>query len=418
MMLRSAQGLGAYSVTLPYEGLVCGCLDYSLRREKKTIDRFINMHWMEARLEKSGKNSVSRNPRGPLAGIRVVEFAGLGPGPFACMLLADMGADIIRIERRGVGLDPRDATLRSRRQIELDLKADDDRRKALALVERADILVEGFRPGVMEKLGIGPDAAFERNPRLIYGRITGWGQEGPLKQAAGHDLNYIAISGALAAIGTRESPLPPLNFVGDYGGGALYLVVGVLAALLQARISGQGQVVDAAMCDGAASLSSILFVLKARGQWTTARASNFLDGAAPYYRTYRCADGEHISIAALEPQFYSELCRRLNRPDLDTSDREDARNWPRLAGEFESIFMSQTSAHWRALLEGTDACFAPVIPFDEAPQHPHNVARGNFLEVDGLCQPAPAPRFSKTPCSQPHALRQIADYDEALKDWS
>ena len=358
-------------------------------------------------------------PQGPLVGVRMVEFAGIGPAPFACMMMADMGADIIRIERPASPCDPNDLTLRSRRQIELDLKNPQDREKALALVGQADALIEGFRPGVMERLGLGPEIAASRNPKIVYGRSTGWGQNGPLSQSAGHDINYIAISGALGAIGTSENPIPPLNLVGDYGGGALYLVVGILAALLESRHSGRGQVVDAAMCDGAASLMTLMFGLHAQGIWESRRASNLLDGGAPYYRTYRCSDGKYISIGALEPQFYRELCRRTGRDDADIVTRLEKRNWPDLAREFEDIFAGKSSEEWSQILEGTDACFAPVASLREAPNHQHNIARDTFVRVGGQLQPSPAPRFSRTPSrisSPPPPTR--SKFEDIFTEWS
>jgi alpha-methylacyl-CoA racemase len=281
-----------------------------------------------------------------------------------------------------------------------DLKDTAQREDVLRLLQGADALIEGFRPGVMERLGLGPEAVWARNPRLVYGRITGWGQEGPLAAAAGHDINYIALPGALAAIGpSAGAPVPPLNLVGDYGGGALYLAVGVLAAVIEARVSGRGQVVDAAMCDGAASMLSIFFTLKARGQWEDRRGANLLDGGAPFYRTYECADGRHIALGALEPQFYETLCRLAGLDDPAFRDRGDKRNWPQLAAKMEKVFRRKTRDEWCAILEGSDACFAPVLTISEAPAHPHLAARQTFAEIDGVLQPAPAPRFSRTPAA-------------------
>jgi alpha-methylacyl-CoA racemase len=340
-------------------------------------------------------------PKGPLASLRLVEFAGIGPAPFAAMLLADMGADIVRIDRPNFsGADPRDITLRGRPVVAADLKDSAQREDVLRLLQGADGLIEGFRPGVMERLGLGPEAVWARNPRLVYGRITGWGQEGPLAAAAGHDINYIALSGALAAIGpSAGAPVPPLNLVGDYGGGALYLAVGVLAAVIEARVSGRGQVVDAAMCDGAASMLSIFFTLKARGQWEDRRGANLLDGGAPFYRTYACADGCYIALGALEPQFYETLCRLAGLDDPAFRDRGDKTNWPQLAAKMERVFRLKTRDEWCAILEGSDACFAPVLTMGEAPAHPHLAARATFAEIDGVLQPAPAPRFSRTPAA-------------------
>jgi alpha-methylacyl-CoA racemase len=353
---------------------------------------------------------------GPLAGLRVVEFAGIGPGPFAAMLLADMGADVVRIDRPGAAVrDPRDVTGRGRRNLTLDLKRPESVESALQLLEAADALIEGFRPGVMERLGLGPDPVLARNRRLVYGRMTGWGQAGPLAQAAGHDINYIALAGALGAIGPAEKPVPPLNLVGDYGGGALYLVVGMLAGLIEARNSGRGQVVDCAMCDGAASLLSIFFTLLARGQWEERRASNLLDGGAPFYGTYACADGGFIAVGALEPQFYETLCRLAGLDAPEFRERGDRKRWPELRQKMQAVFKTRTRAQWCEILEGSDACFAPVLGLREASTHPHLVNRGTFLEREGVLQPAPAPRFSRTP-SAIQATRASTPA-EVLEDW-
>jgi alpha-methylacyl-CoA racemase len=348
----------------------------------------------------SDPDGAERSRRtGPLAGVRAVEFAGIGPAPFAAMLLADMGADVVRIDRPNFsGADSRDITLRGRRVVAADLKNRGQREAVLGLLECADLLIEGFRPGVMERLGLGPEAVWARNPRLVYGRVTGWGQTGPLAAAAGHDINYIALTGALAAIGPKAGdPLPPLNLVGDYGGGALYLVVGVLAAVIEARATGRGQVVDAAMCDGAASMLSIFFTLRARAQWQDERGANLLDGGAPFYRTYACADGGHVAVGALEPQFYETLCALAGLDGGAGGDRTDKAAWPSLTAKMEAMFRLKTRAEWCAILEGTDACFAPVLTMSEAPSHPHLAARQTFTERGGVVQPAPAPRFSRTP---------------------
>ena len=337
--------------------------------------------------------------QGPLAGLRVVEFAGIGPGPFACMLLSDMGADVITIDRpnRKLG-DRNNITGRGRSVVLADLKDPAARDDVLALLEKADVLVEGFRPGVMERLGFGPDVVAARNPRLVYGRMTGWGQHGPLAQAAGHDLNYISIAGALHAIGPAGgAPVPPLNLVGDYGGGSLYLIVGILAALHEAKRSGQGQVVDAAMSDGVISLMSNFVSHARRGLFKEERGSNGLDGGAPYYRTYETADGQYISIGSIEPQFFKDLCERVGLPASLHGAQLDRARWPEMHTEFERIFRGKTRDEWVALLEGTDVCFAPVLPLSEVPQHPHNLARQAFVDVDGVSHPAPAPRFSRTP---------------------
>ena len=334
---------------------------------------------------------------GPLTGLRVVEFAGLGPGPFACMMLADMGAEVITLDRLEANKNQKSATGRGRQIIELDLKDATARAQTLDLLEHADALIEGFRPGVMERLGLGPDVVHARNPRLVYGRMTGWGQEGPLAQTAGHDINYISVTGALAAIGPAEKPVPPLNLVGDFGGGALYLVVGVLAALLEAKKSGKGQVVDAAMCDGAASLMTMFFDLAATGGWNAGRESNFLDGGAHFYGVYECACGHFISIGSIEPQFYALLRQHAGLSDQAFDAQMDREAWPSLKRRLAETFKSRTRDDWCRIMEGTDICFAPVLSLSEAPSHPHMAARKTFVERHGAIQPAPAPRFSRTP---------------------
>jgi alpha-methylacyl-CoA racemase len=328
---------------------------------------------------------------GPLAGVRVLEFAGIGPGPFCCMLLADMGAEVVRITRDPA--PPRDAALgRGRHEIALDLKDPAAIEVCLAAIEAADVLVEGFRPGVMERLGLGPEKALRRNPRLIYGRMTGWGQDGPLAQSAGHDINYIALTGALGGIGRPGEPsVPPLNLVGDFGGGSLYLAFGIAAALYERERSGAGQVIDAAIVDGAASLMAMF----CDARIPRAKGRSLLGGDAPYYRCYLCADGREISVGALEPQFYEELCRLTGvEPD---ERRSDPANWPGMSDAFAELFRTRTQAEWCGLLEGTDACFAPVLDLSEAPDHPHMQARGVFDRSQGFAQPAPAPRLSRTP---------------------
>src|SRR6266849_6661197 len=353
---------------------------------------------------------------GPLSGLRIVEFAGIGPGPFAAMLLADMGADVVRIDRPGAAeRDKRDVTGRGRRTLVLDLKQQDGAETALQLLDAADALIEGFRPGVMERLGLGPDVVLARNPRLVFGRMTGWGQEGPLAQAAGHDINYISVTGALAAIGTREKPVPPLNLVGDFGGGALYLVVGVLAALLEASRSGKGQVVDAAMCDGAASLMSMFFDMTAMGRWVEGREQNFLDGGAHFYGIYECSCGHFISIGSFEPQFYALLRQHADLTDADFDAQMDRKAWPALKDKLTNVFKSKTREDWCKIMEGSDICFAPILTMAEAPKHPHNAARKIFVERHGVTQPAPAPRFSRTPS----AIREpvVADIGEVTKEW-
>lgn len=356
---------------------------------------------------------------GPLAGLRIVEFAGIGPGPFAAMLLADMGAELVRLDRPG-GSDPysKNVVSRGRPTVTVDLKDPGDLAGTVALVDRADALIEGFRPGVMERLGLGPDVVLARNPRLVYGRMTGWGQDGPLAQAAGHDITYMAVTGALAAIGPAEHPVPPLNLVGDYGGGSLYLVTGLLAALLSAGRTGRGQVVDAAICDGAASLMAMFSELASQGCWSDRREANLLDGGAPWYRTYACRDGRHIAIGPLEPHFYA-LFRRLtgldSDPDFDRRDDPDL--WPILRRKLEALFAERTQDEWCRLLEGTDACVAPVLSLSEATGHPHLAARETFVTIAGTVQPAPAPRFSGTPSAirPPAGSLTLA---EAIARWS
>jgi len=342
---------------------------------------------------------------GPLAGVRVVELAGMGPAPHAVMLLADMGADVVRVDRIGdvvtvedLDRPPRDVYTRGRRSIAVDLKSDQGRAVVLELVERADILIEGFRPGVLERLGLGPEACHACNERLVIGRVTGWGQTGPYSAMAGHDVNYIALAGALHGIGSPDRPpSPPLNYVGDFGGGSMLLAFGVLCALVEAQRSGHGQVVDAAMVDGAAILGAALYGQLAQGKWSSARGTNFLDGSAPHYGTYRCADSRFISLAPLEPQFYAQLRQHLGLSDSLWDDPDDRPNWPQRKAILEELIAERTQDEWCALLDGTDVCFAPVLPIDEAHLHPHNAARGTFTEVDGVLQPAPAPRLSRTP---------------------
>ena len=343
---------------------------------------------------------------GPLTGFRVIEMVGLGPCPFAAMMLADMGADVIRIERKADPNAPNpypvlgtacDVLARGRRSITLDLKQPRARLLLLDLVEKADALMEGFRPGVMERLGLGPDDCMERNPKLVYGRVTGWGQTGPLSQAAGHDLNYVALSGMLHAMGrTGSSPPPPLNLVGDFGGGGMLLVFGVVCALLEAKGSGKGQVVDAAMTDGAALLGAMMYGLRAFGAWSDTREANLLDGGAPFYDTYACADGKFIAIGAIEPQFYARLLELTGIRDPDFQGQWRRADWPRLKRKFANMFALRPRDAWCTLLEGTDACFAPVLDMEEAPRHPHNAARRTFMDAGGVPQPAPAPRFSRT----------------------
>jgi len=335
--------------------------------------------------------------QGPLSGLKVLEFAGLGPAPVCGMLLSDLGADVVRIDRPGAEYDRFTVETRGRRSVALDLKSEPDRETALRLIERADLLIEGFRPGVMERLGLGPDTALVRNPKLVYGRMTGWGQTGPYASMAGHDINYIAITGALHAIGPADHPVPPLNLVGDFGGGALYLAFGLLAALRHAEQTGEGQVLDCAMSDGTISLMGLLYGHFVRGDWKDRRGSNIIDGGAHFYNCYRCSDGHWIALGAIEPQFYATLLERAEIDDPAFTAQMDQTAWPDLRERLAAVIAQRTRADWCALLEGTDACFAPVLSLAEAPQHPHNVARKAFTDVNGVVQPSPAPRFSKTP---------------------
>jgi len=346
---------------------------------------------------------------GPLAGTKVIEIGGIGPGPFCGMLLADMGADVVLIERKSDSASPLDLQAgdfskysivhRGKKSVAMDLKKPGAAHSILRLVCDADILIEGFRPGVMEKLGLGPDECFERNPRLVYGRITGWGQDGPLSQCAGHDINYIALAGALYHGGHKASPpAAPPTLVGDVGGGAMVLAVGLLAALLAARQNGQGQIVDAAISDGAALMTSLLLGLQRQGIWVDRRQSNLLDGGAHWYDCYECADGEYISIGALEPRFYRQLLERCGLgDDPDFAPQFDRARWPGQKEKMAKLFKGRKRAEWCEILEGTDACFAPVLSLADAPLHPHNQARSTFVEVDDVVQPAPAPRFGRTP---------------------
>jgi alpha-methylacyl-CoA racemase len=365
-------------------------------------------------LDKSASQSRGK-ASGPLAGTRIVEFAGIGPGPFACMMLADMGAEVVTLGRVGARKNLKSVAGRGRKVVELDLKDNTAVTQVLDLLSHADALIEGFRPGVMERLGLGPDVVLAKNPKLVYGRMTGWGQEGPLAQAAGHDINYISVTGALAAIGTAEKPVPPLNLVGDFGGGALYLVVGVLAALLEASKSGKGQVVDAAMCDGAASLMSMFFDLAAAGRWVEGRENNFLDGGAHFYGIYECSCGHFISIGSIEPQFYALLRQHAGLTDADFDAQMDRKAWPALREKLTRVFKSRTREDWCKIMEGTDICFAPILTMAEAPKHPHNAARKIFVERHGVTQPAPAPRFSRTPSAIREA--ETADIGELANAW-
>ena len=361
---------------------------------------------------------------GPLAGVKIVEFTGIGPAPMAAMMLADMGATVLRIDRTkaadlGIPMaEQHEFTHRSRSVLNLDLKQPAAVGAALQLIDGADALIEGFRPGVMERLGLGPEVCLRRNPKLAYGRVTGWGQDGPLSQAAGHDLNYIALTGALHAIGRAgQKPTPPLNLVGDYGGGALYLVTGLLAAIISARSTGAGQVVDAAMVDGALSLMTPIYAMMAGGRLPGARGENQLDSGSYYYEVYECADGQFISLAPIEVKFHEELLRRLEIDPAGMPAQRDRAGWPRWKDVLTERFLTRTRDDWCRILEGTDACFAPVLSMAEAHTHPHNQARGAFIEVGGQRQPAPAPRFGSTTPARPRAPGSVP-LAEALAAWN
>jgi alpha-methylacyl-CoA racemase len=362
---------------------------------------------------------------GPLEGIRIIEVAGIGPGPFCAMMLADMGADVIRVDRsqnvRGgdPATPPADVLMRGRRSIGVDLKHPDGVEAVLSLIEGADGLIEGFRPGVMERLGLGPDVALERNPKLVYGRMTGWGQEGPYAPTAGHDINYIALGGALDAIGRRGGPpQPPLNLVGDFGGGGMLLAFGIACGIISARQTGKGQVVDAAMVDGAAILMTMFHAFTAMGIWEDERGTNLLDTGAHFYDVYETADGKYVSIGSIEPQFYAELLRLTGLDQEELPFQMDRTQWPALKDKVAAVFRTKTRDEWCALMEGTDVCFAPVLSIKEAPQHPHNVHRKTFVELEGVVQPAPAPRFSGTPVSIQRPPSHAGQHtDEVLVEW-
>ncbi|MCR6485073.1 CoA transferase [Amycolatopsis sp. OK19-0408] len=360
---------------------------------------------------------------GPLTGLRVVELAGIGPGPHAAMLLADLGADVVRVERPQGTLDltggKPDYLLRGRRSVAADLKTEDGRARVRRLIARADVLVEGFRPGVAERLGVGPDDCLEVNPKLVYARMTGWGQDGPLAERAGHDINYIGLTGALHAIGRAgEPPVPPLNLVGDFGGGSLFLVMGVLAALWERERSGEGQVVDAAMVDGTSALLQMLWTMRGQGTWSAEREANLLDGGAPFYDTYRCGDGRWVAVGAIEPQFYRALLAGLGLDPAELPGQLDRAGWPELRARFTEVFETRTRDEWAKVFDGTDACVTPVLATDEVSAHPHLAARGTIIEIDGVEQAAPAPRFSRTVAAHPTAPpRPGADTDAVLADW-
>jgi alpha-methylacyl-CoA racemase len=361
---------------------------------------------------------------GPLNGLRVVELAGIGPAPHAAMVLADLGADVVRVDRpagRSLQLGPpgaTDAVLRGRRSVAADLKTDAGRTLVLDLAARADVLLEGLRPGVAERLGIGPDACLARNPRLVYGRITGWGQHGPRASEAGHDINYIGLTGALHAIGRAgEPPPPPLNLIGDFGGGSMLLLVGVLAALWERTRSGRGQVIDAAMVDGTAVLTQMMFALRGMATWTDDRASNLLDGGAPFYDTYACADGGYVAVGALEPQFFAALVSGLGLDPAEVGDQHDRSRWPAMRQAFADRFATRTREEWATHFAGAEACVTPVLSFAEAGADQHLAARHTYLEIDGIVQAAPAPRFSRTPPPMPAAAHG-ADPVEVLNSWA
>jgi alpha-methylacyl-CoA racemase len=362
---------------------------------------------------------------GPLQGLKILEMPAIGPVPLCGMLLADLGADVLRLDRTadaglGLKIDPRfDLLGRGKRSLALDLKAPASRDLVLSVLEKADVVIEGFRPGTMERLGLGPDVAHQRNPRLVYGRMTGWGQDGPLANAAGHDINYLSLTGALHAIGRKgEAPVPPLNLVADFGGGTMYLTAGILAALHERQRSGQGQVIDAAMVDGAASLMTIIYGMLAEGAWRDERGENGLDSGAPWYDTYRCRDGRYVSVGAIELKFFVDLLQRMGLDASRFPDNMDRACWPALRATLTQAFATKTRDEWCTLLEGSDACFAPVLALSEAPRHPHMAARKTFVENAGIVQPAPAPRFSRTPGAirRPTPARGEGGA-EALRDW-
>ncbi len=363
---------------------------------------------------------VAMSNQGPLTGVRVIELAGIGPGPFAAMMLADLGADVVRLDRTsggGLAALPGDLLNRNRRSLAVDLKTPEGREVALALVAGADALIEGFRPGVTERLGLGPDDCLAANPRLVYGRMTGWGQDGPLARTAGHDIDYLALTGALHGIGRAgERPVPPINLLGDFGGGGMMLALGIVAALYAVRTGAPGQVVDAAIVDGVSVLATQIHALRRIGMWQDPRGVNLLDGGAPFYDTYECADGRYVAVGALEPQFYEELVRLTGFPlDGDEApDRTNPANWPALRESWARLFRTRTRDEWAELLAGSDACVAPVLDWAEAPEHPHLAARGVFVAHDEVTQPAPAPRFSATPTSVRRPPPQAGEHTDEL----
>ena len=354
----------------------------------------------------STANLSANASHGPLTGLKIIEFAGIGPGPFTGMMLADMGADVIVIDRAAdvarASKYPRAASNRGKRSIALDLKSTADREVVWTLIESADALIEGFRPGVMERLGFGPEAVEARNPKLVYGRVTGWGQTGPLAQAAGHDINYVALTGVLSTSARQgQAPVIPPTIVGDMAGGAMFLAFGLVCALLEAQKSGFGQVVDAAMIDGVTAMSGLMHQMRSNGYWMDQTERNFFSNSSPFYEVFECSDGHYITLGAIEPQFYAQLLRLLNLDDIDPTLQYDARHWPQLKQRMATTIHQKTRAEWQSLLEGTDVCFAPVLSLTEAAEHPHNKSRGLFVDVNGQRQPAPAPRFSRSVARSP-----------------
>ncbi|WP_159819170.1 CaiB/BaiF CoA transferase family protein [Colwellia sp. 20A7] len=360
---------------------------------------------------------------GPLAGIKIIEMKGIGPGPYAGQILADLGAEIIVVERaskpNSIAVPSAlDINSRGKKSIALDLRKPEGLEALLKLVESADAIFEGNRPGAAERVGFGPDVCLARNPKLVYGRMTGWGQTGPLAHSAGHDYNYISLTGAAAAIGTKDQPTPPLNVVGDYAGGSMFLVVGILSALLEAKTSGKGQVIDTAITDGSAHLMSMFHTLSEMKAWNPSRASNMLDGGVPFYGAYETSDGKHISVGPIEPQFFAEMIQKSGMPESFIADQNNPKAWGEMKKVFTETFKSKTRDEWASLFEGTDACVAGILDYNEAINHPHNKARGTYIQVNGINQPAPAPRFSRSECSTPQAPHaEGVDTQSVLTDW-